>query len=285
MTLLRGGGEARKVVVGESVRSGDRLSAPGGASATLFFFPSGPRERLLPGKTATVQRGGCTPGTAVKRSEVPVPNAQDLRGLPSLGGTGKAAGTVFRDPLLPEGTLPAVTPMYGTRITSDKPRLSWQPLRGATGYRVQLLGSERRVLWAHDTRAPSLLFPAKEKALRPGTSYEWTVTAILPGGKTKALAESKFLVANAGQRKNLATLEPLRDSKDPADLLLAAAGYQAARAFEEALQVYERLARLSPNEPLFQAALADYYERAGRTEDAAQALERAKKLGYTMPAK
>ena len=63
---------------------------------------------------------------------------------------------------------------------------------------------------------------------------------------------------------------------DPAKQVTAL--YEAHGAYDEALRQYERLAKARPQEPAFQQALANYYERAGRPDLAKAARERAKEL-------
>ena len=61
--------------------------------------------------------------------------------------------------------------------------------------------------------------------------------------------------------------------------------YEEHGVYGEALVVYEKLAAKRPEEANFQLALANYYERGGRTEEATAARSKAKKLGAVVPEK
>ena len=63
--------------------------------------------------------------------------------------------------------------------------------------------------------------------------------------------------------------------KDRAESLAAALTYTKMGAYAEDLATYELLARLVPEEPAYQEALAGLYLRAGRPEEARAASERA----------
>ncbi|MCI0459114.1 MAG: tetratricopeptide repeat protein [Gemmataceae bacterium] len=279
-TFKRAAGTPKKAGPGELLYPKDGLAVAKAGSLTVVFFADEHLERIKPGMKATVERGGCTPPGAVERLKPAGAGvARSLKGLKTFARSGRAAGVVFRSPDLPDKA-PAVTPMYGALILTDQPKLSWRTKEAAPAYRVQVLAANQRVVWSRDTREPTLTYPQGEKPLRRGTKYEWVVTALLGPGKDKELIRSKFVVATAGEMKEFDALEPLRGSKNPADLLLAAAVFQARGAYEESLSLYERLTKQAPEEPLYLAALADHYDRAGRLEEAARFLERALKRGY-----
>ncbi|HTE18780.1 MAG TPA: hypothetical protein VK689_10430 [Armatimonadota bacterium] len=97
-------------------------------------------------------------------------------------------------------------------------------------------------------------------------------------GRPPRVTESRFSVLPENEAKELISQKSSSSSEDPDELLMLAAAYQARRVYHEALRIYERLARVAPEEPAFQAALADYYERAGRVPEAMAALQRAHDL-------
>jgi tetratricopeptide (TPR) repeat protein len=184
---------------------------------------------------------------------------------------------------------PVVTPMYGTTITNARPAFSW-PDTKAEAYLVQLLsgaqGKDERVLWKAVAKEAHLPYPDGKSGLQLGNLYRWRVTP-LKGDDASAepIVESKFLVLTKGEIKLLSEIKPLTESQDAADLLLAAVAYEAHGVYDQALGLYERLAKLSPNEPSFQVALASYFERAGNKERADKARARAKQLGPDLQGK
>jgi hypothetical protein len=193
-----------------------------------------------------------------------------------------SAGVQVRDPGLPEQA-PAVAPMYGSVVRSQRPTLSWKAPQGAASYRVELLSSAKERIWMVDSKTAELPFPKEQKALEKGHTYHWTVTAILKDGTKKPVATRKFLTASADDEEDLKPIQALVRGDDPADLFLAASVYQWLRMYDDALQVYQRLAKRFPDEPFWHAALADYYEPGGRAHDAQEELAKAVRLGYTPP--
>jgi hypothetical protein len=61
-------------------------------------------------------------------------------------------------------------------------------------------------------------------------------------------------------------VRPLAASKDIGDLLLAAVAFEAKGCCAETLEIYQKLAKLAPEEVGYHRALAFLYERAGQME-------------------
>jgi hypothetical protein len=272
-----GGKESARVMT--RLFPGDKLIAAGKGSATLVFF-AGRRERLLPSRRAVVGKDRCSPAAAVK-SEKSLAElaARSVQGVGGLAGGG--AGTSLRDPGLPE-RCPEVTPMFGSVVADRKPTLTWKAVPGAVSYRVRLLSSSKAPLWTRDCATPRLPFPDKEKSLQKGGTFYWEVTAVLKDGK-KSVAHSKFLTLSDDDAEDLQAVASLKQSKDSADRFVLAAVYQKLKMYDEALKVYQALARRFEDEPLLRVALADYYQRGGRTRAAARELAEATRLGYKPP--
>jgi tetratricopeptide (TPR) repeat protein len=77
--------------------------------------------------------------------------------------------------------------------------------------------------------------------------------------------------------RRLVEVEAQALGEDRAELLEAALAFIGLGAYGEALAAYERLARIAPDEPAYQAALADLYRRAGRPAEAMAASAKASK--------
>lgn len=289
VTLEAKDGTSRPAKVMDLLVAGDRLTTAAQSEATLIVLGDNHRERLKPNTQVTVSATGCTPADAVQRQEA-VNKAVAFRDVSRLSGGGLGAVVVLRRPKL--NTAPVVTPMSGATVLTGRPTLSWQPVPGATEYRVRLVRGQRdaagdkdQTLWTARTKEPRLPYPEKEKALQPGREYSWSVIA-QAGKETEPVAwQSQFTVATPAAAAELAKVKPLAASKDPADLLLAALTYHEAGVYEEALRLFEKLAQRLPKEARLQFAVADYYERAGRLEESEKALERAKKLWPGVPPK
>ena len=181
------------------------------------------------------------------------------------------------DPSEGDDTPPAVTPLRGSFVATDRPTLTWNALPGADSYQVRLATAGRSApLWTATTTAPRLPYPSDQDPLRRGRKYAWRVVARTAGGETRPVTASQFTVASPAAERKLAELNELSGSDDPVDVLAAALVYETAYgAYDEALAAYERLAHLVPDEPSYQTVLARYYERAGRPKEAGAARARA----------
>jgi hypothetical protein len=278
------GRPARRLGVMDLLRPGDQLTSADDGHATLVFLSDGHRERLRASARATVGEKECTPASAVERLDA----SHDLTGahlasLRELARSARAGVGVLRGE--PPPTPQAVTPMYGTTVISTRPTLSWPAAAGADSYTVELLrGDGRRLVWRETTRENRLPYPEQKPALHHAAKYLWRVTAHHDDDSGRRIVNSKFLVATQAEADDLARLRPLESSSNPADVLVAAVGYEAHGVYDEALKLYEKLAKQSPDAAAFQSVLANYYERAGLPDWAKAARERAEKLeGATKP--
>ncbi len=270
----------RPARVMDLLAEGDRVSVSDG-EAVLIFIEDNHRERIKAKARVTVTAGGCTPPEAVERLKA-IGKRVAYRDVPRLSAVSPSGGVVLRDPGIPFPA-PAVTPLFGTTVLSDRPAFSWQPIPGARAYRVRLVcvrpdAREGETVWSADTKEARLPYPEKEKSLSPGKTYTWYVSAPPGGPDEEVLCKSRLTVATAAEVAELAKLGPLAAGEEPADLLLAGLIYLGYGACDEALAAFERLARLRPEEGRFQAALGYFYARAGRMEESGRALERAEKL-------
>jgi hypothetical protein len=284
VALQRGKGKPVRAGEASLLFAGDRLRAAKGAALTLVFLADGHRERLRPGAKALVGDKGCEPAGSVEQLASRKPSRaqlsslrQHVRSIHASGG--RAAVGVLRSE--PDGA-PAVTPMFGARVLTTHPTLTWAALPKAESYEVELRsgadGADERLLWRHSTTATSLPYPEEEDVLAPGLKYRWRVLARLKGAREQVVAESKFFVARKAQIAEAPGLRALAASADPADWLLAAAAYEAEGVYDRALPLYERLARQAPDNLDYQLALVRYYVRAGRKDEARKAQERVKAL-------
>lgn len=283
VTWRRGPDEPRPLQVMQLLRAQDRLQAAAAAEATLFFLSNGHRERLKPGAEATVGEQGCAPAKAVEAlPRQPKLSAPQLASLRDLTRSGRAGVGVLRGDKPP--TAQVVRPMFGATVVTTRPALSWPPAAEAERYQVQLLsGDAREILWHVNTTEPRLSFPEQAAALRPLATYRWKVYAYRGEGQWQKWVDSKFAVATEEEATAVAQLQPLAAGTDPGNLLLAAAVCEAHGIYDEALRLYERLAELLPAAAQVHATLANYYERAGRTEQARAARSRAALLGAQVP--
>ncbi len=279
--LLERGSDTRRLGAMDLLQPGDKLRVPAGGSVKLVFLADDHKETLKPGTQVSLGVKGCTPADAVEREEetrLPPESRQNLRELrlSARGGVGVPRSLNGKPPQ------PAVTPLIGAAVLSDRPTLTWTAREGADGYLVQLLSGadekEPRVHWQERTRETRLAYPTSQPPLTPGSLYRWKVYALKGDEKGEPFVASKFAVVTQRELPVLTGLQPLLKSNRPEDLLYAAVVYEGHHVYDEAFKLYERLAELSPHEPRFQQVLADYYDRAGRPDRAQAARAQARKL-------
>jgi hypothetical protein len=278
-TLRRGEAPARPLREADLLRPGDRVEAAEGARLSVVLLADGHGETVQPGRTVTVGPDGCAPADAVRRHEARLPQA-DLTALRGLARSSRGGVGVLRHG--PEGEeVPAVTPLRGSRLLTNRPAFSWPAVPGATSYEVRLfaLQADRKPEWKATTTQTHLAYPEKQPPLPYNRTRYWEVTPLDKDGQPLPAIRSRFHVAPVAQIAQLAKLKLLARGSDPKDWLLAAASYEAVYAYDDALPLYEKLAARRPDQAAYQRALAHYYTLAGRREDAARARSRARELG------
>jgi hypothetical protein len=138
---------------------------------------------------------------------------------------------------------------------------------------VEVLDGERKTtLWQQVTERASLTYSG-EKPLPRGQTYHWRLK-VRQGGREETVVESQFRVITLAKERQLAPVKVLAKSEAPADVLLAAAAYEAHGVTDEALPLYERAARKLPDAVSIQVALACLCRRAGREAEAGRARQR-----------
>jgi hypothetical protein len=278
-----GQGDERRASPMQVLFRGDRVITGDEGQIVIVLFKDKRRERVGAKREVTIRAEGCHPeGTTEKLPAIekkPV-----INGLDNLKVSPRGAFQLFRSE--PAAEPPQVNPIPGTTVLSDRPSLVWLPHVKAAMYQLEVTvaGSGRRV-WTARAKEAKLAYPKGEPSLRRGRKYEWRVVAEVAPDSVQEIVKSAFTVASEDGVRELSGLKELAMSKQPSDLLLAALAYQSAGVFEEALGLFEKLSALRPAEPEYLAARAEFYERAGRGEDAKKAWAEAKKLGYSVPDK
>lgn len=271
-------GKARPARHYATVYLNDKLTVKPEAQVVVGFRSDGHLERVTRPGSYVVKETRLDPQEGVELAEAP------------RAARNVVVGTFKPLPVFPKGATlvargikskvhpPEVAPLMGTTVAAARPTFRWPALAGAGTYEIAVyLGS--RTIWSATTKQTQLEFPADQPPLKSGGTYQWEVNAVLGDQSHKLVVDGEFNVATQDQATQLAELEPLADSSDPAIVALAAMRYEQLGAVDEALELYERLTQQTPNVGPFQAALARLYAKVGRKEKAAKAAARAKELG------
>jgi hypothetical protein len=283
VTIRGKDGAARPAQAMKMLSEKERVIVPGDGKMEIVFTEDNHRERVKPGSEVAIGSAGCVPAEAVERDEgvnVAIAFPTDV---PPLTGLEPGAAFIPRGPRIPDESF-GVSPMFGSAVLSNRPTLSWPAVADAAVYRVQMVRgridtslSRERLVWTAQTKDPRLSYPPKAKALSCGQIYSWYVS-IRSGARDKVVHKSQFAVPSQVDLDEVAKVRQLAASKASADRVMAALTYQSYALYDEALALFEGLAKEQPREAAFQHALAYYYTRAGRTEEGNKALERFRKL-------
>jgi hypothetical protein len=272
----QGDGSSQSAHPGSLLYPGERLVVPVDGSVTVAVLGLGVRQCLKPGSEATVGPAGCTPPESVlERIPQKIAVTSTLKRIRPAPNDSRNAGLLVRgaDSDLPDPA-PAVTPMFGATVSSDRPSLAWQPINSTKRYRIRLKSAAGRELWHADTDLPRMTYPKDEEALKPGYVYDWEVADT----EGRTLARSRLSVALEIQRPRFEELKVLAEGDDRAGVFEAALGYAHLHAWDEALATYEHLVKLAPDEPAHRRALAELLHHAGRP-DGAEAIEPSNRRG------
>jgi hypothetical protein len=253
-------GTPRVAEVGDLIYSDEVLVVPPDGSATVSILGVGASEAIRPGAEAKVGPAGCSPpGSVLSRKDQPRAVAATMKNLRPAPGDGRKAGVGFRSG--PESP-PALTPILGATVASDRPGFAWPADDKATTYRFRLSTGAGREVWKAESKEPRLDFPADKGPLTAGYVYRWEVT----DQDYHEVASGEFSVPTASERGQLDELKALVASGDAADRYSASVAYRRLAAFAEALAVLESLVKDEPGVEAYRRELAELQRRAGRED-------------------
>jgi hypothetical protein len=275
------GKASRRVRRLDLLRPGDKVSAGPKGSVTVFFAADGHLEKFGPEATMTVTRTGGKATGGVERLP-PTLSGANLEALRAMIRSGKIGGGTFRGNEPPR---PAVAPVDGTIVVTDRPVLRWPAVAGATGYRVVLLsgttGANEKEIQNQETKGTEWAYPADAPPLVRFRTYRWWVAAKTSDGREKRIIkESRFTVGSAEMEKQATALAELAKKETPVDLLVAILGFESLRLLDELYPLYTKLAKQIEDDANLWAKVAEYAARAGRPKEAAAALKKARELGW-----
>jgi hypothetical protein len=263
------------------LRPGDEVKAGAGDGVLILFVADGHMEKLSPASSILVQEKG---GKATGIVEW-VPSRLDARNLDALRkrvNAEKLGGTIARSGDAPK---PAIAPINGAVVATDRPTLRWPAVKDAASYRVELLvdtgGADAELVWRRPSSEPILEYPADAKPLARTIVYRWRVTAVQPNKSEKtAIADVHFVVGTEAMETQAAELRKLAAGKQPADLVLAAAGFESLGMTDELYPLYKRLTQIVTADPCLWAMLGDSALKAGLKDESEKAWNEAYRLGW-----
>lgn len=268
---------------GDLLHGGDKLLLPAGSSIKVYFRPTGPVMMLKGPAEAVVEARGfdTTAQVAIRDPKLPARAADGL--LRQDSQSSLVGGLTLRGIGGDKVGHPPVHPVVGMTVSSQTPAFVWPKLEGATHYRLELItGADGRQIpvWRFETKETRTDYPVNKKPLIRGQGYRWRVLATMPDGTVKPVVPDllPFTVLSPELASELAKIQTLSDSKDPADWRLAAEIYRSWALYDEPVQLYEKLAKNRPESRRIWEILAKYYEQAGESQRQKAAEEKRDQL-------
>jgi hypothetical protein len=259
---------------------GDRVTVQPGGRVVVIFFADDHTEELGAG-SFTVDKSGCKSGESGAELTRSKPPDYLNSALAQDGWNAHKRGHQFvAGPVIRGGEInPRVVPIRGEMVTTDRPGFSWPKVPDAKEYAVELRAAGgRHLLWKAITNTNSLHYPSGAAPLARRRKYFWEVTVLRNDGTEARHTVSTFTFDQARDPQELAKVRQLATSDRPAQVMIALSAYDHNGMLSDALASCERLAKLVPEESRVWRTLANYYERAGRSEDAKTAIQNAERL-------
>jgi hypothetical protein len=148
-----------------------------------------------------------------------------------------------------------------TTIIPSTPTLRWNPVRGATSYRVQISGGA--VNWQTEVNQPMAIYPGTP-ILKSDVFYQVTITA--RGGSSKSMDESTFLVLDNSEFIQVSTdIKNLRQqpiSIESRDIAVAHI-YHSKRLYMSAIDILENLVASGSKTTTVYQMLGNIYQQIG----------------------
>src|SRR5262249_32817357 len=141
----------------------------------------------------------------------------------------------------------------GVVIAEDRPVFKWEPLEGATAYRVEISGSPSRAPISSDQLPPHDTQWAPPEALRRGKVYSWVVIATVNGVEVVSppvsMPEAKFKVLEEEKTRELNRLKTANSH------LALGVSYAREGMTVEAKEEFQILVENNPQSPFAQRLL------------------------------
>lgn len=161
-----------------------------------------------------------------------------------------------------DSRIPYLISPRNTAILTQQPTLSWNPVKGATGYRVQISGGE--VNWSTNTNQPMVVYSGKQP-LKPGIFYEVVINAN-NGISTKDIDDPTFFVLSSSDiqqvKTNIAQLQQQPLNNESKTLALAHL-YRSKDLNADAIDVLEKLVKDRSKTTAVYQLLGSIYQHIG----------------------
>ncbi|MFZ6779041.1 hypothetical protein ACO0LD_19615 [Undibacterium sp. Ji83W] len=209
-----------------------------GAKASLSLYATRSVYQLSGPATVTIEKDGVTSLQGQKALVRPM--AEKL--VRAAETSNVIAGAVRMRQVPPR--IVAVTPENNSLLLGKRPAFNWISAEAAE-FDISISDMDEKLIVSEKTKENNWQLPEKIK-LEDGATYRWQVAYVsAKDGKTYT-ARSEFKMASNAEATSLSELKP-EDNAGVEDWVMYAAMLQSKRAFGEARQVWQQIARQRPD--------------------------------------
>ncbi|MCH8619190.1 hypothetical protein [Undibacterium sp. TS12] len=209
-----------------------------GSKASLSLYASRTVVQLTGPATVVVDKDGITTAQGQKITGRPL--AEKL--VRAAETSNVIAGAVRMRQLPPR--IVAVTPENNALLLGQRPVFNWISAEGAE-FEISLHDLDENLLVSEKTRENTWQLPEKIK-LAEGSTYRWQVAYVSAKDGKMHTAKAEFRVADKAEAGSLLELKP-DDHAGVEEWVMYAAMLQSRRAFAEARQVWQTIAKQRPD--------------------------------------
>jgi len=263
-----------KATMMKALAQGDRLRTKAKAKATVVFFANGRREQLQPDCQITIEKATCKVITGPKTKELPKVAPTAARRLSGTKlGSGRSGSVLIR------GGPPAVElrTLFDTATLDAQPVFRWHASGGFEEFKVLVHDESDQLVWSGNAKESSLRYPEDAPSLSPGKQYFWELEARRPPRRPK-IVYGMFTIldpkVSAEVRAQAAKLRPKEGSPPDASSLVLLTGLYAEHGlWDDAIRLYEQLAREFPKDTEIRKRLTTLLKNQGRSLPASRSTQ------------
>lgn len=215
-----------------------QITLEAGAKASLSLYATRSVYQLSGPATVTVEKDGVT--SLQGQKAVVRPMAEKL--VRAAETSNVIAGAVRMRQVPPR--IVAVTPENNSLLLGKRPAFNWISAEAAE-FDISISDMDEKLIISEKTKENNWQLPEKIKLVE-GATYRWQVAYVsAKDGKTYT-ARAEFKLASKAETSSLSELKP-EDNAGVEDWVMYAAMLQSKRAFGEARQVWQQIARQRPD--------------------------------------
>ncbi|MEG3899284.1 MULTISPECIES: hypothetical protein [unclassified Microcoleus] len=159
--------------------------------------------------------------------------------------------------------IPYIISPRRTKLLNNKPILRWNPVVGATSYKLSLRENGAKLNWEMTVSGTEAVYPG-EPALKPGASYKLIVEANTGASSESAVGEGdiEFRLLDEGEVERVKSEVGAIDKQVPnenAKKLAISTVYVNTDSIAEAIEVLETLQKTGVETPPIYRSLGDLY--------------------------